>query len=115
MKDVTASAQTATTDMPPAIRTADERDLFFMGMLKPLGIEKGKAFKPDARQRKILEEAAQMGDAMGRVMLFDGPDRFRQVGEGLGLTWNTQCHFVPGNGSTPSAYPRTRRPSSSGR
>ena len=60
------------------------RDLFFMGMLKPLGLEKGKAFKPDARQRAILEEAARMGDAMGRVMLFEGPDRFGQVGEGLG-------------------------------
>jgi hypothetical protein len=60
------------------------RDLFYMGMLKPLGIEKGKASKPDARQRRILEEAALMGDAMGRVMLFEGPDRFRQVGEGLG-------------------------------
>ena len=60
------------------------RDLFYMGMLKPLGIEKGKAFKPDARQRGILEEAAKMGDAMGRVVLFEGPDRFRQVGEGLG-------------------------------
>jgi hypothetical protein len=62
-----------------------ERDLFYMAMLKPLGIEKGKAFKPDARQRKILEEAAQMGDAMGRVMLFEGPDRFHKVGEGLGV------------------------------
>ena len=61
-----------------------ERDLFYMAMLKPLGIEKGKEFKPDARQKAILEEAAQMGDAMGRAMLFDGPDRFRQVGEGLG-------------------------------
>jgi hypothetical protein len=61
------------------------RDLFFMGMLKPLGIEKGKEFKPDARQKAILEEAAQMGDAMGRVMLFEGPDRFHQVGEGLGV------------------------------
>jgi hypothetical protein len=61
-----------------------DRDLFYMGMLKPLGIEKGKPFQPDARQRKILEEAAQIGDAMGRVMLFEGPDRFRQVGEGLG-------------------------------
>jgi hypothetical protein len=60
------------------------RDLFYMGMLKPLGIEKGKEFKPDPRQRKILEEAARVGDAMGRVMLFEGPDRFRQVGEGLG-------------------------------
>jgi hypothetical protein len=62
-----------------------ERDLFYMAMLKPLGIEKGKEFKPDARQRKILEEAARMGDAMGRVMLFDGPDRFHQVGQGLGV------------------------------
>jgi hypothetical protein len=61
------------------------RDLFFMGMLKPLGIEKGKEFKPDARQRAILEDAAGMGDAMGRVMLFEGPERFRKVGEGLGV------------------------------
>jgi hypothetical protein len=29
-----------------------------MVMIKPLGIEKGKEFKPDARQRAILEEAA---------------------------------------------------------
>ncbi len=73
-----------------------ERDLFFMGMLKPLGIEKGKPFKPDARQRKILEEAARIGDAMGRVMLFDGPDRFRQVGEGLGTEPfpGTKWHWV---------------------
>ncbi|MCV9943982.1 DUF1254 domain-containing protein [Rhizobium sp. BT-175] len=62
-----------------------ERDLFYMAMLKPLGIEKGKEFKPDARQKAILEEAAQMGDAMGRVMLFEGPDRFHRVGEGLGV------------------------------
>jgi hypothetical protein len=73
-----------------------ERDLFFLGMLKPLGIEKGKAFKPDARQRKILEEAARMGDAMGRVMLFDGPDRFREVGQGLGVEPfpGTKWHWV---------------------
>jgi hypothetical protein len=62
-----------------------ERDLFYMAMLKPLGIEKGKEFKPDARQRKILDEAARMGDAMGRVMLFEGPDRFHQAGQGLGV------------------------------
>jgi hypothetical protein len=73
-----------------------ERDMFYMAMLKPLGIEKGKEFKPDARQRKILEEAAQMGDAMGRVMLFEGPDRFRQVGEGLGAEPfpGTKWHWV---------------------
>ena len=30
-----------------------ERDRFYMAMLKPLGIEKGKEFKPDARQRRF--------------------------------------------------------------
>ena len=38
-----------------------ERDRFFMAMLRPLGIEKGKEFKPDARQRAILEDAAKTG------------------------------------------------------
>jgi hypothetical protein len=73
-----------------------ERDLFYMAMLKPLGIEKGKAFTPNTRQRKILEEAAQMGDAMGRVMLFEGPDRFRKFGEGLGVEPfpGTKWHWV---------------------
>jgi hypothetical protein len=73
-----------------------ERDLFYMAMLKPLGIEKGKEFKPDARQRAILEEAARVGDAMGRVMLFEGPDRFRQIGEGLGVEPfpGTKWHWV---------------------
>ena len=73
-----------------------ERDLFYMAMLKPLGIEKGRPFKPDARQQEILEEAARMGDAMGRVMLFEGPDRFRQVGEGLGVEPfpGTKWHWV---------------------
>lgn len=73
-----------------------ERDLFFMGMLKPLGIEKGKAFKPDARQRAILEDAATLGDAMGRAMLFEGPDRFHKVGEGLGVEPfpGTKWHWV---------------------
>jgi hypothetical protein len=56
-----------------------ERDRFYMAMLKPLGIEKGKPFNPDARQRAILEDAARIGDAMGRVMLFDGPERFSNV------------------------------------
>lgn len=64
------------------------RDLFYMGMLKPLGIEKGKEFKPDARQRAILEEAARMGDTMGRVMLFEGPERFRQVEPFSGTHWH---------------------------
>ena len=36
----------------------EERDRFFIAMLKPLGIEKGKPFNPTERQKKILMEAA---------------------------------------------------------
>ncbi len=66
-----------------------ERDRFYMAMLKPLGIEKGKAFQPDARQKKILEEATRIGDAMGRVMLFDGPERFGTANAFAGTNWHS--------------------------
>jgi hypothetical protein len=49
----------------------DERDRFFHAMLKPLGIEKGKPFKPDARQTKILTEAALVGEAMAKANTFE--------------------------------------------
>jgi hypothetical protein len=48
-----------------------ERDEFFMAMLKPLGIEKGKPFQPDARQKKILNEAAFIGEQMAKANSFD--------------------------------------------
>ena len=44
-----------------------ERDRFFMAMLKRVGIEKGKPFKPDPRQKKLLEEAALVGEAMAKA------------------------------------------------
>ncbi|MBO6511977.1 MAG: DUF1254 domain-containing protein, partial [Roseibium sp.] len=44
-----------------------ERDRFFMAMLKPLGMEKGKAFKPDWRQQRLLMEAAIVGEAMAKA------------------------------------------------
>jgi hypothetical protein len=47
-----------------------ERDRFFHEMLRPLGIEKGKPFKPDARQTKILTDAALVGEAMARANTF---------------------------------------------
>lgn len=49
----------------------EERDRFFMAMLLPLGVEKGKAFKPNAHQKKILEEAAFVGEAMAMANDFD--------------------------------------------
>jgi hypothetical protein len=44
-----------------------ERDRFFMAMLKRVGIEKGKPFDPTPRQRKLLEEAAFVGEAMAKA------------------------------------------------
>jgi hypothetical protein len=45
----------------------EPRDIFFHAMLRPLGLEKGKPFKPDARQTKILTEAALVGEAMAKA------------------------------------------------
>jgi hypothetical protein len=36
-------------------------------MMQAIGIEKGKAFKPDARTKTLLSEAARLGGAMARA------------------------------------------------
>lgn len=46
----------------------EERDRFFHAMLKPLGMEKGKPFEPDARQKKILTDAAEVGFLMAQTL-----------------------------------------------
>jgi hypothetical protein len=47
--------------------SVEPRDIFFRAMLRPLGLEKGKPFKPDARQTQILTEAALVGEAMAKA------------------------------------------------
>ena len=64
----------------------DERDRFFHAMLKPLGIEKGKPFKPDERQKKILIEAALVGEAMAKANNFYNP-RLEQSHYHEGSAW----------------------------
>jgi len=49
----------------------DDRDRVMMGMLLPLGIEKGKPFNPDDRQKKILADAALVGEIMARANAYD--------------------------------------------
>jgi hypothetical protein len=49
----------------------DERDRFFHAMLQPLGMEKGKPFKPNARQTKILTDAVLVGEAMAKANTFE--------------------------------------------
>ena len=48
-----------------------ERDRMILGMLQPLGIEKGKPFRPTQRQKQILEEAARVGEVMARTIAYD--------------------------------------------
>jgi hypothetical protein len=48
-----------------------ERDRLILAQLRFLGIEKGKPFKPDARQKKILEEAVVVGEAMAKANTSD--------------------------------------------
>jgi hypothetical protein len=58
-----------------------ERDRVMMSMLQPIGIERGRAFAPSARQRRLLEDAALVGELMARAMAFRGHERelrFRQ-------------------------------------
>ena len=55
-----------------------ERDRIMHDMLRPLGIEKGQAFEPTARQKKILEEAVVMGEIMTKNIDFSKTGRLKQ-------------------------------------
>jgi hypothetical protein len=50
-----------------------------MGDLAAIGIVKGKPFKPDQRMRAILEDAAAVGSAASRALVFDA-----RASEGFG-------------------------------
>jgi hypothetical protein len=46
------------------------QDPELLGVLAAIGIEKGRKFEPDARMKAILEEAAMVGSATARALLF---------------------------------------------
>jgi hypothetical protein len=48
-----------------------ERDRVMMGMIKSLGIEKGKPFAPTERQKKNLEDGARVGEMFAQANSFD--------------------------------------------
>lgn len=50
---------------------SDALDPERQGLLAAIGMEKGKPFAPDARMKKILSEAAAVGNATARALLFD--------------------------------------------
>ncbi|MFI8608114.1 DUF1254 domain-containing protein [Pseudomonas sp. NPDC077649] len=49
---------------------ADSYDVELAGQLAAIGIVKGKAFEPDARMKKILTDAAAVGNAAGRTLTY---------------------------------------------
>lgn len=51
-----------------------ERDQVMLATLKPLGIEKGKPFRPDERQKRLLELGAAMGGMKVRANRQDRAD-----------------------------------------
>ena len=71
----------------------EDRDRFFMAMLRPLGIEKGKPFQPDERQKKILTEGAFVGEAMAKANTFDM--RFRTSATVPTRTGSTSSYSTP--------------------
>jgi hypothetical protein len=50
---------------------ADAMDPEITGQLAAIGIVKGQPFEPDARMRTILDEAAAVGTATSRALVFD--------------------------------------------
>jgi hypothetical protein len=48
----------------------DERDRFYLAMLRQLGIEQGEPFEPDERLRGILETGAATGEVMAQANTF---------------------------------------------
>ena len=63
-----------------------ERDRFFMAMLKPLGIEKGKPFEPDERQARLLADGALVGEAMAKANDFE--KRLEEAHYAEGTHWH---------------------------
>ena len=53
------------------VEPVKEEDRLFMAMLKPLGIEKGRPFKPGAAQTRALEDGAHIGRLMAIANSFD--------------------------------------------
>jgi hypothetical protein len=63
----------------------EARDGYFLAMLRSLGIEQGRPFAPTDRQRRILGEAAKVGELMARANAF--AKRFPGASVFAGTQW----------------------------
>jgi hypothetical protein len=55
--------------------TLESVDSEARGLLASIGIKKGKPFEPDARMKRILTDAAAVGNATARSLLFSARDK----------------------------------------
>ncbi|MCB1823561.1 MAG: DUF1214 domain-containing protein [Candidatus Competibacteraceae bacterium] len=78
----------------------DSLDPVTLGFFQSIGIQKGKPFAPDARMKKILTEAAAVGDATARAILFHTRDRaayyYKDSNWQLGFIGGYQFQAAPG-------------------
>jgi hypothetical protein len=72
---------------------AEALDPETLGLLASIGIEKGKPFKPDARMKKILTEAAAVGNITARALAYKS--RIPEAYFYENSAWNTP--FVGGS------------------
>jgi len=87
-------------------KTVDEEPTFagyhnYYGELAALGLEKGKLFAPDARLKRILEEAARVGNAQMRVQSFGDRRSDRLVWKDRRWQW-ASLRFEDGDFNTKS-------------
>jgi hypothetical protein len=79
---------------------AGSTEIELTGELAAIGIVKGKPFAPDERMRRVLEEAAAVGTATSRALLFDP-----RASEGFayydGSAWENQMWVGGYNFETP--------------
>jgi hypothetical protein len=54
---------------------AESQDPEMLGLFAAIGIKKGQPFAPDARMKKILTDAAAVGNATARSIVFPGRDK----------------------------------------
>jgi hypothetical protein len=69
------------------------------GMLSSIGIRKGLQFEPDQRMKRILADAASVGNATGRVLVFNtrDPNAFYYPDSAWQTAWiGKDLHWSPG-------------------
>jgi hypothetical protein len=70
-----------------------------MGMLQPLGIEKGRPFCPTDRQQQLLIDAAQTGEVMARAIAYH--KRFAGANVWPGRRWERSLFLQETNQEAP--------------